>query len=79
MLGLSRIQLVLVGGLLAVVLTAGAIAFVYDRGERAGSGAVTTAVQTQTIQALDKARTTKEKADEDVQRTPYGDRADGLR
>lgn len=79
MLGPSRIELALAGGLLAAVLAAGAVAWIYGRGERAGSSAVTSAVQSQTIQALDRARTTKEKADEDVQRTPYDDRADGLR
>lgn len=79
MFGLSQIQLAIVGGLLAVVLTAGGIAYVFHKGESAGSITVTNAVQQKTRETLDRARITKEKADEDVRRTPYSDRVDGLR
>lgn len=79
MFGLSRIQIIIIAGLLGAVLIGGGIAYVFHEGKDAGSSAVTSAVQTQTIKTLDAARITKEKADEAVRSTPYGDRADGLR
>jgi hypothetical protein len=79
MLGLTRIHLIIIGSLLAAVLTAGGIAWVFHKGESAGAGKVTTAVQEKTIQALDAARISKEKTDAEVHGTPYGERADGLR
>ena len=79
MFGLSTVQLAIAGALLAVALTAGGIACVYQRGEEAGSGAITTAVQSETIKTLDAAQKSKEKADEAVRRTPLDDLVDGLR
>lgn len=79
MFGLSRIQLIMIGAALAVVLIGGGLAYVYREGKDAGSSAVTSAVQTQTIQTLDKARQEKEKANEAVRRTPLDDLVDGLR
>jgi len=73
------IQAYIIGGLLAVALIGGGIAYIYNKGESAGSSAVTGAVQSKTIETLDAARNAKEKADEEVRRTPYGDRVDGLR
>lgn len=65
-------------GAVALGLIAGA-AFFYVKGERAGSAAVNNAVQTETIRRLDDARISKERTDEEVRRTPYDDRVDGLR
>lgn len=79
MLGLSTIQTIIVAAGLAVVLAGGAILYVYHRGEAAGSSSVTSAVERKAVETIDKARKTKEQADEDVRRTPYDDRADGLR
>ncbi len=79
MLGFSRIQLIIIGGLLAVVLTAGGIAWIFREGKSAGEGAVKSAVQSKTIETLDAARISKEKTDAEVHSTPYSDRADGLR
>lgn len=79
MLGLSKIQLAIIGGLLAVVLTAGGIAWVFNKGQTAGSSEVKAKVATETVRTLDAARISKERTDEDVHRTPYDDRADGLR
>lgn len=76
---LSPIQWAIVGGLLAVVLTAGGIMWIYDKGETAGSSKVTTAVQEKTVETLGRARTEKEKANEAVRRTPLDDLVDGLR
>jgi hypothetical protein len=78
MFGLSSIQLAIIGGLLAAVLTAGGIAYVFDKGETAGAGAVIGAVQSKTIETLDSARVAKERADADVRATPYNDRVGGL-
>ena len=65
-------------GAVALGLIAGAACF-YFKGERAGSAAVKDAVQTETIRRLDDARISKERTDEEVRRTPYDDRVDGLR
>jgi hypothetical protein len=68
---------------LAVLLLIGGTLFavgnIYGKGERAGASSVTTKVQTETIRKVDDARKAKEKADEEVRRTPYDDRVDGLR
>lgn len=79
MLGLSRIQLMLAGAALAVALIGGAAFYLFKKGESSGSAAITVAVQQKTIQTLDAARISKERTDEEVHRTPYDDRADGLR
>lgn len=76
---LSPIQWAIVGGLLAVVLTAGGIMWIYDEGETAGAGKVTNALQEKTIEALDAARARKDKADAETRATPYSDRVEGLR
>lgn len=52
---------------------------IYNKGSKAGASEVKGAVQTETIKRVEKARETKEKADEEVRRTPYDDRVDGLR
>lgn len=79
MFGLSQIHLVIIGGLLAVVLAGGAILYVYGEGKDAGSAAVTSAVQTETIKAGAAARIQKERADAETRSVPYGERVDGLR
>jgi hypothetical protein len=79
MFGLTQIQAIVIGGALAVVLVGGAITYVYNKGERAGSADVKAAVQSETIKATEGARISKEKTDVEVIRTPYDDRADGLR
>ncbi len=71
MLGLSRIQLIIACAALAFVLTVGGLAYVFKRGEAAGSSAITSAVQQKTIQALDPARISKERTDEEGRRTPF--------
>jgi len=65
-----------VGGL---ILAAGAGWWIYERGAAAGSAAITSAMQSKSIETMDAARIQKERADEEIRRTPYGDRADGLR
>lgn len=65
--------LVLIGGTLIVVGN------IYGKGRKAGEAGVTSAVQTETIRQIEGARKEKEKADEEVRRTPYDDRVDGLR
>lgn len=65
-------------GLVALGLIAGA-AWFHVEGEKAGAAAVKGAVQTETIRTLDRARISKERTDEEVRRTPYDDRVDGLR
>jgi hypothetical protein len=79
MFGLSQIQLIIIGGLLAAVITAGGIAYIYDAGGDSREGAVTGAVQSKTIETLDAARGAKERADADVRATPYEGRVDGLK
>lgn len=68
---------------LAVLALIGATAWVlrseFNKGRKAGEAGVTSAVQTETIRRVDGARQQKEKADEEVRRTPYDDRVDGLR
>lgn len=64
---------ILIGGTLLIVRN------IYSKGEKAGEAGVTSAVQTETIRKVDDARKAKEKADEEVRRTPYDDRVDGLR
>jgi len=79
MFGLSQIQRIAIVGLLIAVLVGGAISFIRHEGEVAGSSNVKVEVQQETIRTLDAARISKERTDEEVHRTPYGDRADGLR
>ena len=74
---LSNWRTVLAGAVVAVLL--GGAWVIYNKVETAGSSAVKEAVQAKTIETLNNARTTKEQADEEVRRTPYGDRVDGLR
>ena len=50
-----------------------------DKGVAAGKADVTNQVQSKTIEATEKARQTKEQADEEVRSTPYPARVDGLR
>lgn len=61
-----------------VVLGLGAVAFIYTKGEKAGSASVTNAVQQKTIEEIDKARKSREQTDEKVRHTPYNDLVDGL-
>ena len=61
---------------LAVLAIAG---FIYLKGERAGSSGVINAVQSESLKKLDAARKSKERTDEEVRRTPYDDRVDGMR
>lgn len=69
----SLIALVLIGG------TAWLLRSEFSKGRKAGEAGVTSAVQTETIRQVEGARQQKEKADEEVRRTPYDDRVDGLR
>lgn len=68
---------------LAVLLIAGGVTYVlssyYGKGFTAGETKVIDAVQTDTINATEKARTDKEKTNAEVRDTPYDDRVDGLR
>jgi hypothetical protein len=79
MLGLSRPALIAIAAGLLIAATGAAVWFIYHKGETAGAALVTTKVQGETIRTLDAARISKEKTDEEVRRTPYDDRADGLR
>jgi hypothetical protein len=79
MSGLSRPALIAIAAALLMAATAGGIWFIYRKGESAGSATVTTQVQSETIRTLDAARISRERTDEEVHRTPYDDRADGLR
>lgn len=73
----------------AVILTAFAAALIigvlivvkhiYTKGEKAGAGAVTNAVQTETIKKIEDARISKEKADETIRDKPIDSVIDGLR
>jgi hypothetical protein len=77
--GLSKPVVIAAAAGLLVAATAAGLWLVYRKGEASGSSAVTTAVQTRTIQTIDAARISKEKTDAEVHSTPYDDRADGLR
>jgi len=79
MLGLPRPVLIAAAAAALVAATASGFWLVYREGETAGAATITTQVQSETIRTLDAARISKEKTDEDVQRTPYDDRVDGLR
>ena len=68
----------LLAAIAALALIAGA-ARLYGAAEKAGAAAVGSAVQTETIRTLERARIEKERTDEEVRRTPYDDRVDGLR
>lgn len=70
------IALVVVG---LVVGTGLVINHIYKKGETAGAGAVTGAVQKKTIETIDSGRKDKEAADEKTLTTPFNDRVDGLR
>ncbi len=61
-----------------VVLLSGAWT-IYGKGESAGKADIKSALQTETIRTLDDGRISKEKTDEEVVRTPYDGRVDGLR
>jgi len=79
MFGLSKPVLIASAVAVLVACTAGGMWLVYHKGETAGAADITTKVQSETIKSLDAARISKENTDEEVHRTPYGDRADGLR
>lgn len=76
---LATIQAKIIGGLLVVALIGGVFLWVFNKGEKAGSSAITTKVQQETIKTLDKARQTKDQADRDVKSKPYDERVDGLK
>jgi len=67
-----------VGLLLLVIGTLLVVNRIYSKGETAGASGVTNAVQSETIKHIEDARQSKEKTDEEVRRTPYDDRVDGL-
>jgi uncharacterized membrane protein len=50
----------------------------FAKGHRAGAAGVTGAVQTETIRTVEGARKQKEKAREEVRKTPYDRRVDEL-
>jgi hypothetical protein len=78
MFGLSSPVFIAVAA--AVLFTAaGGLWLVYRKGETAGAADITTRVQSEAIRTLDAARISRERTDEEVRRTPYDDRADGLR
>jgi hypothetical protein len=79
MFGLSRPVLIVVAAAALVTVTAGGLWLVYRKGETAGAADITTRIQGETVRTLDAARISKERTDEEVRRTPYDDRADGLR
>lgn len=79
MFGLSKPALIALAAGLLIAATGAVVWFIYHKGETAGGAKVTTEVQRETIKTLDAARISKEKTDEEVHRTPYDDRADGLR
>ena len=76
---LGTSQAKIIAGLLVVALIGGAILYIYNKGEKAGSADVKAKVATETVKTLDKARQTKEQADKDTLATPYNDRIEGLR
>ena len=78
-LGLSRPVVITIAVAALVAATAGGLWLVYRKGETAGAADITTRVQNETIRTLDAARISRERTDEEVQRTPYDDRTDGLR
>jgi hypothetical protein len=79
MFGLSKPALIAIAAIALIAATGTAVGLVYRKGETAGAANVTTRVQSETIRTLDAARISKERTDEEVHRTPYDDRADGLR
>ncbi len=79
MAGLPTSVVVAIAATALIAAGASGAWLVYRKGETAGAAAIGTAVQTRTVKALDAARSSKEKADDQVRRTPYGDRVDGLR
>lgn len=79
MFDLSKPVVIAMAAASLVAATAAGVWLVYRKGETAGAADTTTRVQSETIRTLDAARISKEKTDEEVQRTPYDDRADGLR
>lgn len=52
---------------------------IYSKGEKAGSSEVIKKVQTETVKAIERARTEKEKANEAVRSKPIDAVIDGLR
>jgi hypothetical protein len=79
MFGLSKPVLIAMAAALLVAATVAGLGLVYRKGETSGAADVTTRVQSETIRTLDAARISRERTDEEVHRTPYDDRADGLR
>lgn len=67
--------------LAVLALVGGALWYVddvRDEGVESGAATVTNAVQKETIEKLHEAQQSKERTDEEVRRTPYDDRVDGL-
>jgi hypothetical protein len=76
---LGTMQAKIIGGLLVVAAIGWLFLHVYGKGETAGGAKITTAVQSKTIETINKARTAKEKADADVRSKPYDQRVDDLK
>lgn len=79
MFGLSKIEMILLGAFAAMVIAGGAVAYIFHKGEATGTATVTTAVQSKTIETINKARVNKDAADEAVRNSPYTDNVDSLR
>jgi hypothetical protein len=74
---MTTIHWVIIGGLLAAVITAGGISYIFDQGVDAGADNTRAAVSTETVRATEAARQDKEKVDEKVRRTPLDVLIDG--
>lgn len=68
-----------VGAALLVIGVLWAVGLIYVKGEKAGAGAVTSAVQADTIRKTEEARKQKERANEAVRDKPLDAVIDGLR
>jgi hypothetical protein len=70
MFGLSRIEMILIGALVLIAATGGIVAYIYNKGDSAGSAKVTSAVEHTTNVEVQGARKSKEATDEKVRTDP---------
>lgn len=73
------IKLAIAGIVIAALIGGTAVWQIWESGRRAEADKVDAKVSKETTRTIDAGVTAKEKADEEVRRTPYDDRVDRMR
>jgi len=74
-----KVVILVVAGAALIILTLAVVRGIYTKGETAGAGKITTAVQGEAIKQTEKARQEKERANAENRDKPIDAVIDGLR